>query len=253
MINKKIVFSMFTVPFAIFCHDNGEWQRRRKLEKENEIKRRTENLTKEALDISPVDGKFCFRGKSADEIEKEYGFKKVKVRGIIDFEKQALIDSVENGERGYYVINPLYTHVNENKEPCGILVNRGFLPNDYLLTREHHLAQKDGYFEGILYCGDNLTKYDDKPNNAWEETFTKAIPKELSLVLGLKNREDSGLAMLKLVEFDEDHQTVMPSAPTIGDLTRWKNSPERHGAYEKFWKYTTYFNLFANTMFWLYF
>ena len=83
---------------------------------------------------------------------------------------------------------------------------------------------------------------------------TKKInPTQMSLLGHLKNREDSGKAMLMLVEFDEDNQTIMPSAPTVAELCKWKNTPERHTAYHMFWKYTTYLNLFANTMFWLYF
>ena len=46
----------------------------------------------------------------------------------------------------------------------------------------------------------------------------------MSLLGHLKNREDSGKAMLMLVEFDEDNQTIIPSAPTAGELCKWKNT-----------------------------
>ena len=133
------------------------------------------------------------------------------------------------------------------------MVNRGFLPLDYSEYRERMLQQKDGYFEGIIYCGDHLTKYDDNPNTPIADEWYKAVPKELSLAARLKNREDSGVAMLMLVDFDEEHQEIHPSPPVVKDFTSWKNTPERHNAYQIFWKYATYLNLFANTMFWLYF
>ena len=253
MLNKKIVFSLITIPAAVLCHDAGEWQKRRGTEKTKEIARRIEELNTEAIDISPTNGQFPFSGKTAEAIEAEYGFKKVKINGIIDFEKEVLVESVLDGELGFEVINPLYTHVNEKNEPCGILVNRGFLPKDFITQREHHDAKSSGIFEGVLYSGDKLTKYDDQPNAPIRGFWKKVIPSQISLFFALKNREDANNVMFKLVEFDPEHQTVMPNAPTIEALTRWKNPAERHTAYQAFWKYTTYFNLFANTMFWLYF
>ena len=253
MLNKKLVFSLVTIPAAVLFHDAGEWQKRRASEKNKEIARRLNELNSEAIDISPTNGQFPFSGKTSEEIEAEYGFKKVTINGIIDFEKETFVDTVWEGEKGYHIINPLYTHVNEKNEPCGILVNRGFLPKDFITQREQHAAPSSGTFEGVLYTGDNLGKYDDHPNAPIKDHWTKVLPKQLALKYGLKNREDADVAMLKLVEFDVEHQTVMPNAPTIEALTRWKNPAERHTAYQSFWKYTTYFNLFANTMFWLYF
>ena len=253
MFNKKIFFSLCTIPVAIFCNDNSDWQKRRKEEKNGEIKRRTQRLTSDSIDITPKDGKFIFNGMTPEQIEKEFGFKRVKVRGLMDLEKEVRVETNYKGEKGYQIICPLYTHVNEDKEPCGILVDRGFISSDFEETRTHMAVDRDGYFEGILYCGDKETKYDDQPNTPAADHWFKVYPNQIALDLNLKNREDSGVAMLKLVEFDEDLQTSMPNAPTIKDLTSWKNMPERHHAYEVFWKYTTYFNLFANTMFWLYF
>lgn len=253
MINKKLIFSLMTMPAAIWCYDNSEWQKRRAAEKLNEIKRRRERLTGEAIDITPKDGKFCFSGMTPAEIEDEYGFKRVKVKGVIDLDRETMVKTVHRGEPGFYIINPIYTHVNEDKEPCGILINRGFLSEDYYDSREQHRIHKDGWYEGVLYCGENPTKYDELPNVPATEYWTKVRPKDLSLDALLKNREDSGVAMLMAVEFDEDLQKVMPSAPTVNDLVSWKNKPARHTAYQYFWKYATYLNVFANSMFWLYF
>lgn len=253
MFNKRFFFSLCTLPVALVCHEASEYQGRRKINKEIETKRRTDRLNSEAIDLTPEDGKFAFHGMSSDEIEDKYGFKKVKIRGIIDFKQETKVKTIYRGEEGFFIFNPLYTHVNEKKEGCGIMVNRGFISEDLEQTRDRHLAQSTGEFEGILYPGDKWNKYDFMPNTPKANKFTKAVPSHLSLMAHLKNREDSDRAMLMLVEFDDEVQQVQPSAPRIKDLTNWKNTPERHAAYQSFWKYTTYFNLFANTMFWLYF
>ena len=253
MINKKLFFSLFTLPVAIYTFEGSEFQRRRKEEKENEIKRRTERLTAAPLDLTPRDGKFAFHGLSPDEIEERYGFRRVKIKGILDVQHEVMIDGHYKGEKGCFIVNPLYTHVNDKKEACGIMVNRGFLSEDFRERRDHRIESADREFEGIIYTGDKWCKYDFAPNSPSQNTWKKAVPSHLALDGHLKNRDDADKAMLMLVEFDTEHQVVMPSAPTVKELTEWKNTPERHGAYQTFWKYTTYLNLFANTMFWMYF
>ena len=253
MINKKIFFSLFTIPVAIYCHESSEFQRRRKEEKEFEVERRTSRLTSAPIDMTPQNGKFAFSGLSPEQIEDQYGFKRVKIRGVIDLDHEVKVEGTYRGEEGYFIINPLYTHVNDKKEGCGIMVNRGFLSFDWQQRREHKIMNPEGEFEGILYTGDKWTKYDFAPNTPSTKSWKKVVPSHLALNAHLKNRDDANKAMLMLVEFDDDHQTVMPSAPTVGELTSWKNTPARHTAYQIFWKYTTYLNVFANTMFWLYF
>lgn len=253
MINKKLAFSLFTIPAAVMCHESSEWQRRRKEEKEHEIKRRTERLSKEAIDLTPQDGKFAFSGMTPEEIEEKYGFQRVKIRGIIDSKEEIKIRTTYRGEKGFFICNPLYTHVNDKKEPCGIMVNRGFVAEDYAMFTYHHTAATTGYYEGIIYTGDKETKYDWASNSPSLEIWTRAYPAELALGGKLKNKEDANLALLMLVEFDEEHQTVSPAAPTVSDFTDWKNQPGRHNTYQIFWKYATYLNMFANTMFWMYF
>ncbi|CAI2378468.1 unnamed protein product [Moneuplotes crassus] len=253
MFNKRFFFSLCTLPVAILCHESSEYQGRRKKTKEIEAQRRLDRLNSEPIDMTPQDGKFAFSGMNADEIEDKYGFKKVKVKGIIDFDQETKVKGIYRGEEGYFIFNPLYTHVNEKKEGCGIMVNRGFVSEDLTIFRDRRLAQNTGEFEGIIYPGDKWNKYDFIPNSPNHKKFTKAVPSHLSLMAHLKNREDSDRAMLMLVEFDDEAQQLTPSAPRVKDLTEWKNTPERHATYQSFWKYTTYFNLFANTMFWLYF
>ena len=44
-----------------------------------------------------------------------------------------------NGEKGVQIITPLYTHLNAKGEECGILVNRGWVPDDFKNLRTHYV------------------------------------------------------------------------------------------------------------------
>jgi len=94
---------------------------------------RKENLAKPAIDITPTNAERKFPwSKAADlnQFEDEFSFKKVKVRGIFDFTKEFQVEKTKNGEKGVQIITPFLTHLNEKDEECGILVNRGWVPED---------------------------------------------------------------------------------------------------------------------------
>ncbi len=57
------------------------------------------------------------------------------------------------------MITPFYTHLNEKGEECGILVNRGFLPDDFKNVKMHYTGVTSGAITGVLYRGDSKTKY----------------------------------------------------------------------------------------------
>jgi len=44
----------------------------------------------------------------------------------------------------------------------------------------------------------------------------------------------------------------LPTAPTKEELTTYRISPERHGAYEALWKGIAFTGVLANTALWLY-
>ena len=117
---------------------------RRKLEKDNETKRRygsfvfwvnqklyrTSLLAQAAIDITPQNkGSFPWtKAADIDQFESDYSFKKVKVRGIFDHNREIQVEKLRNGENGVEIVTPFYTHLNEKGEECGILVNRGWVP-----------------------------------------------------------------------------------------------------------------------------
>lgn len=73
----------------------------------------------------------------------------------------------KNGEKGVEVVTPFYTHLNNSEAPCGILVNRGWMPWDLRHFR-YDRETNSSVVRGVLYRGDAKTKY-TQPNRPTEE------------------------------------------------------------------------------------
>jgi len=81
---------------------------------------------------------------------------------------------MKNGEKGVDVVTPFFTHLKKNEEPCAIMVNRGWLAwdlKDFRLDRENEVT----HVSGILYRGDNETKY-SKPNQPFLGRYKTVRP-----------------------------------------------------------------------------
>ena len=89
--------------------------------------------------------------------------KPVQVKGMFDFAKEIQVEKMKNGEKGVDIITPFFTHLNEKDEECGILVNRGWVPFDLKDQKMHYNTAASGTIVGLLYRGDNKTKYSE-PN-----------------------------------------------------------------------------------------
>ena len=76
---------------------------------------------------------------------------------------------------------PFYTHLNEKGETCGILVNRGWVPKDLKDMKMHYTGAMSGTITGILYRGDNKTKY-SRPNEPTIERYTRVDPYDFALI-----------------------------------------------------------------------
>ena len=57
----------------------------------------------------------------------------------------------------------------------------------------------------------------------------------------------------KAIDFDKDKRQIHPTVPTPNELTQFTISPERHAAYEMFWRGIAFGGVLANTALWLYF
>ncbi len=155
-------------------------------------------MQNEAVDITPANGKNFFWGnKNAkiDEIENDYSLKKVKVKGIFDHKKEIQVEKAKNGEKGAMVVTPFNTHLNDKGEECGILVNRGWLPEDLKELRMHYTNDSMGEITGLLYKGENKHKY-SQPNNPTADIYTRVDPYDLSLIMRMNNVEESSKFML---------------------------------------------------------
>ena len=218
MYARKFAFSLFTLPAVAYVSQAAEFQKRRRLEKEHESSRRAELLAHEPVDITPKNGgSFPWSGKDADKFENEWSFKPVTLRGHLDFDRQIKIARTVNGEKGYDIVTPFVTHLNKNDEPCGIAVNRGWVPMDladYRYDRRVDTTQ----VQGVLYRGDAKTKY-SKHNTPAHDNYHNAYPEELSVIFQFANEAEASQFMVKAVDFDVDNRTPMPDVPSKEEIT----------------------------------
>ena len=121
-----------------------------------------------------------------DDFENEFSFKKVKVRGIFDHSKEIQVEKLRNGEKGVEIITPFYTHLNDKGEECGILVNRGWVPEDFKDLKYHYTGATSGEVIGVLYRGDRRYKY-SVANEPTIQRYHYVNPYDFSLISQLKN------------------------------------------------------------------
>ena len=84
--------------------------------------------------------------------------KPVEIKGVLDVEHQIRVERWKNGEKGVDLVAPFYTHLDKEGRPCGILVNRGWMPWDLRLLRHDRIVNMMKV-SGVLYRGDAKTKY----------------------------------------------------------------------------------------------
>jgi len=119
-------------------------------------------------------GAFPWAGVAPEKFEQEWSMKPVTFNGILDHSKEIKVPKWQAGEKGVEVITPFYTHLDENDRPCGVLVNRGWMPwdlMDYKSDRNNSVTK----VQGILYRGDAKTKY-SKENQPALNKYTSVYP-----------------------------------------------------------------------------
>ena len=127
------------------------------------IEYRAKRLAEEPENITPKNsGSFAWAGKDLDKFAEDYNFKPVTINGFVDHERELQVLKYKDGEKGVEVITPFYTHLNKKDQPCGIMVNRGWMPWD-LKDFRYDRTNNNVSFTGVLYRGDAQTKY-SKPN-----------------------------------------------------------------------------------------
>jgi hypothetical protein len=59
--------------------------------------------------------------------------------------------------------------------------------------------------------------------------------------------------MMHIIDFDPETRQLLPTVPTVEELTKYHISPERHQAWEQLWKMASFAGVLANTALWIYF
>ena len=250
MYAKKFVFTAATMPALVFMNRAADFQQRRAQDKTQEGARRQRSLSEQAVDITPRNGAaFPWAGKDAAQFEQEWSMKPVELRGYLDHSKETFVEKWKDGEKGVEIVTPFYTHLNGKEQPCAVLVNRGWMPWDLKDFRYDKQASVTKV-QGILYRGDNQTKY-SKQNQPAYQRYHSVRPEEISAMCQLPN-EDAKQFMVKAVDFDPAARTVHPVVDSPAELTSFGIPQERHAAYESLWTYLSYAGIVANTAVWLY-
>lgn len=175
--------------------------------------------------------------------------KPVSVRGIFDHSKEIRVEKMRNGEKGFDMVTPFYTHNDAQGRPCAILVNRGWVPFD-LRDQNLHRKTTAGTIHGILYQGDAQNKW-SLPNSPTIDSFTSVRPSDFALIDQLPNEKEASQFMLHQIDFDPNARQIHPTVPTVQELTQFRVSAERNGAYESLWRNVTFLGIAANTFLWL--
>ena len=142
--------------------------------------------------------------------------KPVTIKGVFDYDKEVQVEKMKGGERGVEVVTPFFTHLDSNDRPCGIAVNRGWIPWD---LRNHKIDKANGhtFISGLLTRGHTKTKYTGSNQPIFGD-YKNAFPEELAVVFQLNNEEDASQFMLHAVDFDEGAKTPMPDVVSKEDL-----------------------------------
>lgn len=176
--------------------------------------------------------------------------KPVKMTGIFNHDKEIQVERIYQGEKGFQIITPFYTHIDKSGKPAGILVNRGWIPYDFNDQRKH-LTVNAGSVSGVLYRGDAKHKY-SVPNSPTIQDYRNVTPHDFACVDQLPNWEEAGKFMLHQIDFDADNRQILPTVPTTAEMAHFCNSAERHGSYANMWRMLTWVGVVGNAAMWLY-
>ncbi|CDW84832.1 surfeit locus 1 family protein [Stylonychia lemnae] len=249
---KKIIFTSVTLPLAYQTFWAYNWQKGRKIEKIQQIKEREQKLVQPLVDfkLSDLPNEVI---QSKTEFEKIWLYRPVRIKGIIDNEKEIYIQRPQSGEKGVEVVAPLYESVNDKGELQGIMVDRGWIKEQLKDLKIHWNSTENSeqIIEGVIMRGEGKCqtgKEDDEKNKIRIdlEEFVKNTE--------FGNKDVAKQIMIREVNFNENttEQRTSLKRQTPADLCYWYVTPERHQAYSTFWLYATGLNLFANAVIWAY-
>lgn len=255
MYKKKITYSLFTIPIAVTSFGVYEWQKRRYLEKNAETDLRKTRINAQPEDISKYYNQqsFPWLDLNLREFNKEYAYKPFELIGVFDHSREIRVNKLKDGDEGYQIITPFYCYTDESGEPQALLVDRGWVPKDFLETFRHRSgAQGSLTIRGLIYKTEGVNKYTEKENQINLEKFYTINPVEISTFLLLPNKNITSKFLVKQIELNPNVKTSFPKILNIEDLTNFKISKETNRSYLNLWVGLTFVNIFSNMFVWLY-
>lgn len=238
-----------------------KWQKRRKLEKIEEIRLRDQKLSQQPQEIKSVN-ELNWLNKTDEEFSEKYAYRPYKLKGKFDHSKEVLIQRTRDGiffsfktcflgEPGFIVVTPFYCYKDQNNKDYPLLVDRGWIPHDFANQNEHKVNAKGQLLiNGILYRGDKANQYTKE--TIQDKRFVTINPEELSNYLELPNKEIAKQALIKQIEFENVNKTNLPRVISKEDLMNWTITPEKHQAYYRFWMTATILNVLSNIYVWVF-
>lgn len=225
------------------------WQKRRRLEKIEEI-----NHRKKLLNISDISL------NNLPKISKSSLEEFTKVTFDAEFLPNSDKDLIQiiktnDSEPGYKLILPVKIKFNKNINDKNIIfVDFGWFAESILI--KDAIASLDGTIEGIVYYGDKKNKYTH--NDTKKRMFITLHIDELMEVYPQYKDNIINDLMIKRVNFSDNklktstHSKSLNSViPSSDDLLIWYISPQTHLNYSRFWLFATLSNLITNAYVWL--
>ncbi|CAI2378869.1 unnamed protein product [Moneuplotes crassus] len=243
---KKILFTTISAPFCYVTGSAYLWQKRRKIEKIQEIECRKGTLTKEPLDITPKNGEdsFNFNVCNSEDFKETYEYRPVKISGIYDHSKEIFVERTVDHHRGYCVLTPLYTHLNSKGDKVGIFVDRGWIDDEYRNSKIHYDSEKINKKEeimGIIRDTEAIVK-NYIPNDLKENRVMSIDVKEFEEFRGIKMPEigRERYCFMRETDFGQKNKgNLYPQLPSAQSFLSWYVMPDRHQAYANFWLFLT--------------
>ena len=166
---------------------------------------------------------------SKEEFEKQWIYRPVRVRGVLDNQEEVLIQRPNNGEKGLQVVTPLYTGEKDGNLK-GLFIDRGWLAQDLSNLKAHHdgNGRDPVYIEGVVIYGEGKS-FTGKNND--EINKIRIDLEEFMPRAQFSNRKQALSIMIKEINFSihqgaETGRALKRATPA--DLCYWYVTPERH-------------------------
>jgi cytochrome oxidase assembly protein ShyY1 len=241
---RKIIFTIFTSPFAFLTFKAHKWQKRRKQEKILEVKEREDRLNMPLFELN---------SENINLVDEDWEFRPVSIKGL--FKDEMLhVNKTKDSQPGYHILSP-FKLLNESIEPSSeqvIIVDRGWLPYNFEIDSfKNNDLNSTVQLTGVFYKGDQPKYLGDSTNeDASKNRLFYMNPQTISnyFRLGGINKK----FIFKIIHFNQDNKTHYPIIMNKGDLLFWTITPQRHQDYANFWITATALNVLTNIIVWLF-